>query len=418
MLQITPKAFALALVLLASIPIAGPAAKAQAGDPTRSQPPVQPPVFPKLTHADLQVALDRSAFSPGQIDGHVGANTRKALSAFQKAQSLPVTGNLNAQTWKSLSTVSAGPTWAEYTITPEDAAGPYLPRIPEDMDEKAKLERLGYTSILEMLGERFHAAPDLLRHLNPRARFVASDKIKVPNTRLEAATVEAGDVRVEVSREAGTLTVDRDGEVVFFAPVTSGSEHDPLPIGDWKVKGVAHDPPFRYSPNLFWDSEASDSKTVIPSGPNNPVGVVRRMSRLRMRPESHLVDRIGWLRAAVLGANDGIVSTAGVHVAECLPGEVEGARLAEHVVGEDVDAPPADRRSATEQVEGRLVGQLPDPDPGELRSDPSDPLHNRGIHIGEVLAQRLLKHLRPEGKRGENQRCEDHRAHLDPCRDS
>ena len=185
-----------------------------------------------------------------------------------------MTGKLDAQTWKSLSTASAGPTWAEYTITPEDAAGPYLPRIPEDMDEKAKLERLGYTSILEMLGERFHAAPDLLRHLNPRARFVASDKIKVPNTRLEAATVEAGDVRVEVSREAGTLTVDRDGEVLFFAPVTSGSEHDPLPIGDWKVKGVAHDPPFRYSPDLFWDSEATDSKAVIPPGPNNPVGVV------------------------------------------------------------------------------------------------------------------------------------------------
>jgi len=34
------------------------------------------------------------------------------------------------------------------------------------------------------------------------------------------------------------------------------------------------------------------------------------MSRLRAHPERHLVSRIGWLRAAVLGANDGIVSTA------------------------------------------------------------------------------------------------------------
>jgi VIT1/CCC1 family predicted Fe2+/Mn2+ transporter len=34
------------------------------------------------------------------------------------------------------------------------------------------------------------------------------------------------------------------------------------------------------------------------------------MSRLRLHPESHLVSRIGWLRAAVLGANDGIISTA------------------------------------------------------------------------------------------------------------
>jgi vacuolar iron transporter family protein len=38
------------------------------------------------------------------------------------------------------------------------------------------------------------------------------------------------------------------------------------------------------------------------------------MSRLRLHPESHLVDRIGWLRAAVLGANDGIISTASLIV--------------------------------------------------------------------------------------------------------
>jgi vacuolar iron transporter family protein len=34
------------------------------------------------------------------------------------------------------------------------------------------------------------------------------------------------------------------------------------------------------------------------------------MSRPRPRSESHHVNRIGWLRAAVLGANDGILSTA------------------------------------------------------------------------------------------------------------
>ena len=38
------------------------------------------------------------------------------------------------------------------------------------------------------------------------------------------------------------------------------------------------------------------------------------MSRLRLHPESHLVSRIGWLRAAVLGANDGIISTASLIV--------------------------------------------------------------------------------------------------------
>jgi VIT1/CCC1 family predicted Fe2+/Mn2+ transporter len=38
------------------------------------------------------------------------------------------------------------------------------------------------------------------------------------------------------------------------------------------------------------------------------------MSRTWKHAESHLVERIGWLRAAVLGANDGIVSTASLIV--------------------------------------------------------------------------------------------------------
>ncbi|GEO39448.1 membrane protein [Skermanella aerolata] len=38
------------------------------------------------------------------------------------------------------------------------------------------------------------------------------------------------------------------------------------------------------------------------------------MARLRHHRENHLLERIGWLRAAVLGANDGIVSTASLIV--------------------------------------------------------------------------------------------------------
>jgi len=61
------------------------------------------------------------------------------------------------------------------------------------------------------------------------------------------------------------------------------------------------------------------------------------MSRLHMQPESHLVDRIGWLRAAVLGANDGIVSTAslivGVASAAAKPSDVLIAGVAGLVAG-------------------------------------------------------------------------------------
>jgi VIT1/CCC1 family predicted Fe2+/Mn2+ transporter len=38
------------------------------------------------------------------------------------------------------------------------------------------------------------------------------------------------------------------------------------------------------------------------------------VSRLRTHSETHLSSRIGWLRAAVLGANDGIISTASLIV--------------------------------------------------------------------------------------------------------
>jgi len=61
------------------------------------------------------------------------------------------------------------------------------------------------------------------------------------------------------------------------------------------------------------------------------------MTRLRVHPERHLVSRIGWLRAAVLGANDGIVSTAslivGVAAATAMPSNVLIAGVAGLVAG-------------------------------------------------------------------------------------
>ena len=61
------------------------------------------------------------------------------------------------------------------------------------------------------------------------------------------------------------------------------------------------------------------------------------MTRLRLHRENHLVQRIGWLRAAVLGANDGIVSTAslivGVAAAATAPGDVLIAGVAGLVAG-------------------------------------------------------------------------------------
>ncbi|MGA7485650.1 MAG: VIT family protein [Xanthobacteraceae bacterium] len=57
------------------------------------------------------------------------------------------------------------------------------------------------------------------------------------------------------------------------------------------------------------------------------------MSRLHLHPESHFVERIGWLRAAVLGANDGIVSTASLIVGVAAAASTENTVLLTGVAG-------------------------------------------------------------------------------------
>ncbi|WP_247282230.1 peptidoglycan-binding domain-containing protein [Bradyrhizobium sp. 134] len=50
----------------------------------------------------LKVLLERAHFSPGEIDGRFGENAKKALRAFEEAQQLPVSDDLNADVWGKL----------------------------------------------------------------------------------------------------------------------------------------------------------------------------------------------------------------------------------------------------------------------------------------------------------------------------
>jgi lipoprotein-anchoring transpeptidase ErfK/SrfK len=219
-----------------------------------------------------QILLDRAHFSSGEIDGATGGNLRAAIQGYQKAHNIDGTGNVNAATWSALN-ADAAEALITYTITDADVAGPFQP-IPEDMAEKAKLPALGYTSAAEGLAEKFHASPALLKRLNPGKDLTrAGEQIVVPNVEGTEPLPKGG--KIVVDKSARTLTLlDTSGKVIAQFPASTGSEHDPLPVGDWKVTGISKNPVFFYNPKLFWDADASEKKAKIPAGPNNPVGVV------------------------------------------------------------------------------------------------------------------------------------------------
>ena len=276
-----------------------------------------------------QVVLDRLGFTPGVVDGKPGLSTRNAVSGFQEANGLTVTGELDAATKAALSQYQAIPATRVVTIPAEFAAGPFV-KIPKGPEEQAKLTALNYETLDEKLAERFHTTVATLKLLNPGGMpagapkpavatatpsaaptasptpkpnatdapvsvFSAGQQIRVPN--VGGDTLAAGAVsdaawqttlamlgvgseqpkaaRIVVSKSKGTLKAyDTADKLIAVYTATMGSTYDPLPLGNWGINGVGRNPKFNYNPKLFWDAKPGSEKATLPAGPNGPVGVV------------------------------------------------------------------------------------------------------------------------------------------------
>lgn len=243
----------------------------------------------------LQVVLDRLGFSPGVVDGKTGMSTKNGLIGFQEANGLKVSGEYDEATRQALQQYANLPATRVVTI-PEDFANQPFTKIPTEPEAKAKLDGLYYESLEEALAERFHTTPEVLKELNPQlAEYKAGAQVRVPNVghdeigqgaianngkesllrMLGVGSDQPQASKVVVSKSDKMMRVYGEGDKVIAAfTVSTGSAKNPLPIGNWKVNGVAFNPDYGFDPKVLSNVDDSKEKQTFPPGPNSPVGVV------------------------------------------------------------------------------------------------------------------------------------------------
>jgi len=241
-----------------------------------------------------QVLLNAAGFSTGVIDGKDGMVVKAAIRGFQQSQGIEATGELDPGTRRALLQSNRSST-VTVRLSQSDLSGDYVYPLPKKPEAQAKLPRLGYRNMLEELAERYHTTPDTIIALNgPAALIGIGQTLRLPNVvptssdfqgselkdeyralmmRLNVDANEPTGDHIVIDKSEGLLKVLNGDRLVAQFPVTTGSEHDPLPLGTWKVTTYAYDPPFHYQPDLFWDVDDSKDEKKLPPGPNGPVGV-------------------------------------------------------------------------------------------------------------------------------------------------
>ncbi|PYK48909.1 MAG: murein L,D-transpeptidase [Verrucomicrobia bacterium] len=289
----------------------------------RKKPRTQTPHKANIEAATrLQIFLDRANFSPGKLDGTYNEFTWKALALYRQSrgeqpQPPPAQGKTKSNVAPDITGLdldNVGPVFVPYTVTDADLAsvGP----LPSSVPAQAKLKFLPYRDAADAIAEKFHSDVHFLEQLNPgkMKTIKAGDQLKVPNVEQfelgGVKEIKPGSERnaqpandVEYQPEPQSENADKDnqpkkdetastpivikidtkinmlgvfqGEKLIAAyPVTIGSAHTASPIGEWKVRGIAKMPPFRYDKEMLQHGQRSGNFHLLPPGPRNPVGVM------------------------------------------------------------------------------------------------------------------------------------------------
>jgi lipoprotein-anchoring transpeptidase ErfK/SrfK len=223
---------------------------------------------------EAQLALDRLGISSGSLDGLIGPQTRAALRAFQEKEHLSATGGLDADTKERL--LLAAPPYTTHTVTSNDLSR--LQPLSGTWLGKSQQTALDYETILELVAEKGHSHPNLIRQLNPSIQWAS-----VP----EGATLRLPDVvRCEPGAKAAFATISLSGKaleafdantnLLVHFPCSIAQRVEKRPVGELHVAVIAPNPNYTFDPDVFPESaEARQIKTklILPPGPNNPVGV-------------------------------------------------------------------------------------------------------------------------------------------------
>ncbi|MBV8588306.1 MAG: L,D-transpeptidase family protein [Verrucomicrobia bacterium] len=254
--------------------------------PSATATPQPAATFPIPTDRDgivkLQILLDNSSFGPGEINGRWSQLSKNALQEYQAANSQPANGQIDERLHRDLEQLAP---YANYQIKDEDLQ--WVGKSPTQPAAQARLKKMLYPSLADLVAERFHTNRDFLRALNPHltlAKLRPGDTVKVPNvTPFEIESIkptEDSPPRTELSgrvikidTKKKSLDLVDGGKVIASFPITPGSQQLPAPVGTWKIVKISLFPFFRWDKAMLLHGKRSGDYYNVPPGPRNEVGI-------------------------------------------------------------------------------------------------------------------------------------------------